>query len=98
MKKIISCILALCIMNAFTSCAFTEETVCKGYPKPERFAKVKIPFPDTLEDNSSWLTRARYKDTQEVIPLSMYYNDSVYATIPIENKDRELEAFVPEPL
>jgi len=75
----------------------TEETVCEGYPKPERFAKVKIPFPDTLEDNSSWLTRARYKDTQEVIPLSMYYNDSVYATIPIENKDRELEAFVPEP-
>ncbi len=60
------------------------------------FVKVKIPFPDTIEDRNSWLTRARYKDTGEVIPLSMTYDGGVYATVPIQNKDRKLEAFVPE--
>ncbi len=92
MKKVISLILALCMVLPFTGCAFAEEVQAANY------VKVKIPFPDTIEDRNSWLTRARYKDSGEVIPLSMAYHGDVYATIPIENKDRELEAFVPEAL
>lgn len=60
------------------------------------FAKINIPFPDTINDRDSWLTYARYKDTGEVIPLSVVYNGRLYATVPQENKDREIEAFVPE--
>ena len=90
MKKLISIILVFCMMIPFTGCAFAEEVEAAA------FTTVKIPFPDDIEDRKSWLTRARYKDSGEVIPLSMYYNDSVYATVPIENADREIEAFVPE--
>ena len=92
MKKVISLILALCMVFPFTGCAFADGTEVQA----ANYVKVKIQFPDTIEDRNSWLTRARYKDTGEVIPLSMAYNDSVYATIPFENKDREIEAFVPE--
>ncbi|MBQ2696773.1 MAG: substrate-binding domain-containing protein, partial [Clostridia bacterium] len=35
-------------------------------------------------------------DTGEPIPLSMFYNGSVYATIPAVNQARAIEAFVPE--
>lgn len=92
MKKLISCILVLCMMLSFVSCVFAD-----GKDEVQAaFTVVKIPFPDTIKDNQSWLTNARYKDTGEPITLSKYYNGSVYATIPIENKDREIEAFVPE--
>ena len=64
----------------------------------ERYVKVKIPFPDTIEDRNSWLTRACYQGSGEPIPLSMAYGDYVYATIPAENKDRTIEAYVPEAL
>lgn len=93
MKKFISCILIFCMILSFTGSIFAEESNV-----PERFVKVKIPFPDTIGDYKSWLTRARYKDTGEIIPLSMFYENSVYATIPVENKDRELEAFVQKEL
>lgn len=59
------------------------------------FTTVKIPFPDTIEDRDSWRTYARYKDTGEVISLSSYFGGEVWATIPVENQDRELEAIVP---
>ncbi len=90
MKKIISCILVLCMILPFSSCAFADEV------EAATFTTVKISFPDDIENRNSWLTRARYKDTGEVIPLSMTYHNDVYATIPVENKDREIEAFVPE--
>ena len=89
MKKLISLILAVCMLLSTAICVFADEV------KEEKFVKVKIPFPDTIEDRYSWLTRAKYKDG-EVIPLSMAYGEYVYATIPAENKDREIEAFVPE--
>ena len=76
----------------------TKQATADAELQTATFVKVKIPFPDTIEDRNSWLTRARYKDSGEVIPLSMAFRGNVYATIPIENKDREIEAFVPEAL
>ncbi|MBR5155780.1 MAG: substrate-binding domain-containing protein [Clostridia bacterium] len=93
MKKFISIILVFCMMIPFTGCAFADNV---DEIQAANFVKVKIPFPDAIEDRNSWLTRARYKDTGEAIPLSMAYHDNVYATVPVENKDREIEAFVPE--
>ncbi len=88
MKKILCCILALCMLLQLPCFVFANDT-------EENFVKVKIPFPDTIEQRNSWLTRARYKGG-ETIPLSMAYNGYVYATIPVQDKDREIEAFVPE--
>ncbi len=95
MKRIISVFLVLCLLIPFTGCAFADGVERE---KPANFVKVKIPFPDTIESRDSWLTRARYKDTGEAIPLSMAYHDYVYATIPRENEARGIEAFVPEEL
>lgn len=93
MKKVISLILVLCTLISFiTACAIDNVTEIQT----TNYIKVKVPFPDTIEDRNSWLTRARYKDSGEIIPLSMYYNGDVCATIPVENKNREIEAFVPE--
>lgn len=88
MKKVISIILVLCMMIPFSGCAFADEVEAAA------FVKVKAP----IGENQSWLALARYKDTQEVIPLSMPFGDYIYATIPVENKDREIEAFIPEPI
>ena len=99
MKKVISFILVLCMVLSLSGSVLAEDAGSgAGYPysSGKWFTTVKIPFPDTIEDRNSWLTRARYKDSGEVIPLSMSYNGSVYATVPIENADREMEAFVPE--
>lgn len=93
MKKIISCLVVFCMMLSLSACIFAETE--EGFESGE-FVKVKIPFPDTIEDRNSWLTRARYKDTKEVIPLSLAYEENVYATIPAKYKDRAIEAFVPD--
>ncbi len=93
MKKILSVILALCMLISAIGCS-AEDGLSEI--EVQKFVTVKIPFPDTIEDRNSWLTRAKYKNGDGVIPLSMYYNGYVYATIPVKNKDIEIEAFVPE--
>lgn len=40
--------------------------------------------------------KARYKDTKQPIPLSLSYDGRIYATIPTENADRQIEAFAAE--
>ncbi len=87
MKKLLCVILSVLLMLSFCITAIAED---------KNFETVKIPFPDDIADNDSWKTYARYKDTKEPITLSAYYNGYVYATVPFENKDREIEAFVPE--
>jgi len=93
MKKVISIILALCMMLPTTGCAFEDgiDTV-----KAENFVKIKIPFPDDLKENDSWRTVARYQDSKQAIPLSDCYGGYVYAVVPYANKDRAIEAFVPD--
>lgn len=93
MKKIISSILIIYIVIFFTGCVFADNV---SKVKTDTFTTVKIPFPDNIKDNDNWQTVARYKDSGEAITLSCYYNGYVYATIPVENADREIEAFVPD--
>ena len=93
MKKILSVILILCIVFSTVGCVADDGL---NDIETQKFVTVKIPFPDTIENRNSWLTRARYKNGDGVIPLSMYYDGYVYATIPSKNKDKEIEAFVPE--
>jgi hypothetical protein len=88
MKKIFTFLLALIIV--FSSCQFT---FANDNPT---FTTIKIPFPEEIEERKSWQTVARYKDSKQAIPLSMYYDGYVFATVPYENKDREIEAFIPD--
>lgn len=94
MKKILVLLMAFCML--FGMSVFAEDTMCEGYPKPERFVTLKIPFPEDLADNDSWRTVARYQDSKQAIPLSDCYGGYVYAIVPFENCQREIEAFVPD--
>lgn len=92
MKKLLIFVLTSSVLFLQTACVFSdnEKTVEKTY------TTVKIPFPEDIEDRNSWRTYARYRDSGEVITLSCSYDGYVWATVPVENKDRELEAIVPE--
>ncbi len=92
MKKIISCSLVLCMMLSFASYVFADG-VDEGQAA---FTTVKIPFDGDLGAAGLWRTYARYKDTKEPITLSMIYDNYICATIPVENKAREIEYFLPE--
>ncbi len=69
----------------------------------ENFVTVKLPYPEGEELFSTDYQAydnilMRYKDDKTPIPLSAYYDGSVYATIPYENKDRETEVFISQEL
>ncbi len=90
MKKIVSCILVLCLVLSFANFCFAEDV------QTPNFVTLKIEFPEELKENDSWRTVARYADSKQAIPLSDCFNGYVYAIVPYENKDREIEAFVPD--
>lgn len=92
MKKVLFCVVTICVCLSFASCCFADEN---NNPPTAAYTTVSIPFPDNIDDMDLWYTCARYKDTKEPITLSAAYQDSVYATIPIRNIDREIEAYVP---
>ncbi len=56
---------------------------------------VKVECSD-VKDSDRWELIARYKESKKPIALSSYYEGYVYATVPVENKDMEIEAFLPQ--
>ncbi len=66
--------------------------MCTSVCAQENFSVVKVPQEDV---GNVWDLKARYKDTKEPINLSSYYEGYVFATVPSENADREIEAFMP---
>lgn len=92
MKRIFVFLVAGCML--FSQFAVFAE-VSEDVPQ-KAYEVVKIPFPTYIADNDKWQTYARYKDTGEIITLSDYYDGFLWATVPSENKEREIEAVVPE--
>ncbi len=89
MRKILSSILAATLMFSVSVFADTE-------PAEKAFTKVKIPFPENIEDKDRWRTVAIYNDSGEAITLSCAYEDCLWATVPTEYKDRRITGIVPE--
>lgn len=89
MKKVMAIVL-------ITAVLFSLSMAVAQADGTETFTTLRIPFPDDIKDNDNWRTMARYKDSGQGITLSAYYNGYVYATVPVENKNREIEAFVPD--
>lgn len=94
MKKRMAWILTVCMMLSFAAFGVSaEETATDG----RMFVKVKTELSEDMQnDTQVWTATARYRDTKEPIPLSMHYGGRIYATIPKENADREIEPFLPE--
>ncbi len=83
----------LCFMFIATGCisALAKDT-------SEAFEVIYIPYETDAEYNWREVIKARFKDTLEPIPLSLTYSDRLYATVPKEDADREIEAFATEPV
>lgn len=98
MKKILCVFLTLCMFFTSTSCSFNKTSENPSEIKTENtnpaYEKINISFPSDISSADFWHTYARYKDTKEPIALSKYYDGCIWATVPYENKDREIEAFV----
>ena len=90
MKKFLICFIAVILLFNI-----------KAMAKSERFTVIRIPCEEgelLFEEDYQSYSRlmARYKDNMEPIPVSKYYDGHIYATIPLENKDREVEVFIGE--
>lgn len=95
-KRLLTAVLSLSIIAS--SCTF-----CAASPKgtdlalkSDVFSVVYIPYSSSGEYKWKTVFKARYKDTKEPICLSLAYDDCMYATIPSENIDREIEVFETE--
>lgn len=95
MKKTL--LLFLCLVMVFTSvqCAAQEEN--------SKFTVISLDCPEgekyINEDYQKYAAMLlRYKDTKESIPMSVYYDGLMYGTVPVENKDREVEMYISVPL
>lgn len=91
MKKIISVVLILSLILASFIFVSAEESVKEE--SETTFVTIYIPYPVENEYSSRDVIKARYSDTKEPISLSCIYSDRLYATVPKENKDRQIEAF-----
>lgn len=92
MKKLLASVCVVFAILAFSTLAYAEGFVVKSveYPEGEKLLEESWDKYDHI--------LMRYKDTKEPIALSSYYDGSVFATIPEEYKDRELEVFISEDL
>ena len=92
MKRFFSLLLVLTMVLSLTTVVFAEETVTNE----GNFTMIKIPFPEEIELRDRWRTKARFKDSGQAITLSAYYEDYMFATVPVEDKNREIEVFIPD--
>ncbi len=90
MKKLISMMLIFSLLCMLFGCVKPGETETEP-----TFTTVRIPCPE-YEDmdwsNKNRLT-ARYADDGTVIPLCSYYDGCLWATVPVEYAQREIEYF-----
>ena len=89
-KRLVSLLVSVAIvMSAAT--VYAKATVTYS-----AFSIVSVDFPEG--ESMNWSERRilglQYADTKEKIPLSYYYDNKIFATVPTENADRELETFV----
>lgn len=92
-KRVISMLLALVIVFACSMPCMAEAANGVALQSGENFTVIHIPYVVEGEDNWKKVVKARYTDTKEPITLSVSFDDRVYATVPKENADREIEAF-----
>lgn len=89
-KKII--LSAMCFLAAALPASAADGFTVKSIPCPEG----EQVFNEDYQKFDSML--ARYADDKTPVALSMYYDGYMFATVPEENKDREIETFYSEPV
>ena len=90
-QRLLALVLGLVMVVSSGICVYAMPT-----EKGNEFEVIHIPYVKEGEYNWKRVIKARYKDTKEPITLSLTYDDRLYATVPAENVDREIEAFETE--
>lgn len=93
-KRLICLILGITFVLSMVACS--TGTIDDKELLSDAFVILHIPH--EVDYNTNGVIRARYTDTKEPIPLSQCYDNRLYATVPKENADRGMEAFVTEVL
>ncbi len=98
MKKFLSVVLVLAVALSVVVTCFAEKTaeINQNSVENERFSVIYIPHENGNDYDWNVVTKARYADTKKPISLSYVYSGRLYATVPKENANREIEAFVTE--
>ena len=87
-RRLIASVLCFIMATASYICVYATSTESNN-----EFEVIYIPYKMEDKYNTQKVIKARYKDTKEAITLSLTYDDRLYATIPAENTDREIEAY-----
>ncbi len=95
MKKLLAMLICICVLISSLP-VFSKTLANDVFIPAQTYVKIKAEFPKTIAQNDSWRAVARYVDTKEAITLSTYYDGYIYATVPFENRNREIEAFLPD--
>ncbi len=90
-KRVFSMLLILVLTATLSVPCFAADDVAAQ--NGGSFAVIHVPYVSGGEDNWQRVVRARYTDTKEPITLSVSFDGRVYATVPLKNADREIEAF-----
>lgn len=91
MKKIISLVLCLTMLCGLSITSFAMPTEVDEETGGPRFTTIHIPYEEGHEFYK--VIKARYVDSKEPITLSDIYDGRLFATIPLDNAHREIEAF-----
>ena len=90
-RRLVVSILCFIMATVSYTCVYATSTESNN-----EFDVIYIPYKMEDKYNSQKVIKARYKDTKEPITLSLTYDNKLYATIPVENTDREIEAYETE--
>jgi len=88
MKRITAFLLVLCLIVPCVSACAKEQS--------ENFVVISAEVPESIGDKNLWELVARFSDSHQAITLSSYYDGRVYATVPKDDADREIEVFLPD--
>lgn len=83
------------LLTAFLICLCMSASADEP-AKYEAFSVVRIPYIEEGEYDWRKVVKARYCDTKEPIALSLTYDNWLYATVPSDKADSQIEAFVTE--
>jgi len=92
-KRLLSMILTLALITASCIPCLADSDNEPNTLGSEAFKVIYTSLDFEWDYDFKTTIKARYKDSKQPIPLSLSYDGRIYATVPKENADREIEAY-----
>ena len=92
-KRLLSMVLGFVMIATSCISCIAADTNKSENSEHVAFEVIHIPYACEGEYNWKRVIKARYKDNQEPITLSLTYDNRLYATVPKDDAHREIEAY-----